>query len=410
MVGLEEVVGRLPDRSCVIVTEHGRVLYAFNEDLPMVPASTQKLVLALAALESLGPDAVFTTRVLARSRPVEGVVDGDIWLVGGGDPVVMTSSYADRFEDQVPFTDAARLADTVVEAGLETVTGAVIGDESRFDALRFVETWPERFRPGEQNQAGPLSALSLNDGFSWWHPDNTANGLNTPASDPAAFAAALFDDLLEDRGVVVRRRSQAGVAPLDATVELARIDSPRLADIVGQMLVTSDNTTAEIMLKNMGAEEQVPGTSATGIAAVARALAAAGQDGTGVVTADGSGLDPGNRVTCRALTSMLEDPVHGSELTGRLAVAGQSGTMRRRLAGSSGEGRVMAKTGTLRDVTSLAGQVETVEGRRLSFALLTNAEPLPDSVKRLHDQVVLDLVAYPSGPDVALLKPLPAGR
>jgi D-alanyl-D-alanine carboxypeptidase/D-alanyl-D-alanine-endopeptidase (penicillin-binding protein 4) len=81
--------------------------------------------------------------------------------------------------------------------------------------------------------------------------------------------------------------------------------------------------------------------------------------------------------------------------------------MRRRLVGSSAEGRARAKTGTLRDVTSLAGQVETIEGRVLSFAVLTNAEPLPDRVKRLHDQVVLKLVAYPSGPDLDLLGPLP---
>ncbi|HJL90379.1 MAG TPA: D-alanyl-D-alanine carboxypeptidase/D-alanyl-D-alanine-endopeptidase [Acidimicrobiales bacterium] len=404
---LRDVVSGLPDSSCVAVTEFGRLIYGFNEVSPLIPASTQKLLLGLAALETMGADHVFTTRVVSRIPPLNGVVDGDVWLVGGGDPVLMTDDYVDRFDDEMAFTNMERLADELVGAGVSSIAGAVIGDESLFDSLRYVESWPERFRPGQQNQAGPLSALSVNDGFSWWHATNTANGLNTPAGDPAAFAAALFDDLLEDRDMVIRRSAQAGVAPLDAAVELASIDSPTLAEIVTQMLVTSDNTTAEVLLKNLGSTVSPPGSSAAGTGVVLTALGAAGHDLSGVMAADGSGLDPANRVTCRILTAVLEDAEHGPELVSGLAVAGRSGTMRRRLVGSSAEGRARAKTGTLRDVTSLAGQVETLEGRILSFAVLTNAEPLPDRVKHLHDQVVLKLVAYPSGPDLDLLVPLP---
>ncbi|MDP7410533.1 MAG: D-alanyl-D-alanine carboxypeptidase/D-alanyl-D-alanine-endopeptidase [Acidimicrobiales bacterium] len=404
---LRDVASGLPDNSCVAVTEFDRLIYGFNEVTPLIPASTQKLLLGLAALESMGANQVFTTRLVSRTPPLNGVVDGDVWLVGGGDPVLMTDGYVNRFDDEMAFTNMEHLADKLVDAGVSSISGAVIGDESRFDSLRYVESWPERFRPGQQNQAGPLSALSVNDGFSWWHAENTANGLNTPAGDPAAFAAAFFDDLLEDRDVAIRRSAQAGIAPLDAVVELASIDSPPLADIVTQMLVTSDNTTAELLLKNLGAIVSPPGSSATGTGVLLTALSAAGHDLSGVVVADGSGLDPANRVTCRILTTVLEDADHGPALVAGLAVAGRSGTMRRRLVGSSAEGRARAKTGTLRDVTSLAGQVETIEGRVLSFAVLTNAEPLPDRVKRLHDQVVLKLVAYPSGPDLDLLGPLP---
>lgn len=403
---LNQVVRDLPDNTCIAVTEYGRLLYGHNEIRPMIPASTQKLILALAALEAMGPEHVFSTRLMARTQPVDGVVDGDIWLVGGGDPVLMTGDYVERFDDAMAFSDLERLAEKVSAAGITTITGAVIGDESHFDSLRYVATWPERFRPGQQNQAGPLSALSVNDGFVWWHAENTANGLNTPAADPAEFAAVFFDDLLEDRDLVIKRSAQSGVAPLDAVVELARLDSPTLADIVTQMLVTSDNTTAELLLKSMGAIAAQPGSSAGGAEVVLGALVSAGLDSVGLVTADGSGLDPSNRVTCQVLTAVLEDAEHGEELVAGLAVAGQSGTMRRRLVGSSAEGRARAKTGTLRDVTSLAGQVETLEGRTLSFAILTNAEPLPDKVKRLHDQVVLNLISYPSGPDLDLLEPL----
>ena len=406
---LDAVVADLPSRTCVAVTEYGRLLYGHNESEPLIPASTQKLLTGVAALELLGPDHVFTTRVVARVAAVDGVVDGDIWLVGGGDPLLMTMGYVGRFDDRMSYTDVGHLAGQMAVAGLTEVTGAVIGDESRFDSLRYVVTWPERFRPGSQNQAGPLSALSVNDGFVWWHAVNTSNGLSTSAADPAAFAAGLFDDLLEAREILIRRPPQSGIAPLDATVELARIDSPPLNEIVAQMLMTSDNTTAELLLKAMGGVASPPGTSQAGAASVMTALKGAGHDLTGVVTADGSGLDSGNRVTCRVLTAMLEDPVHGPDLVDGMAVAGESGTMRGRLAGSSAEGRVRAKTGTLRDVNSLAGQVETLEGRKLSFAVLTNADPLPDRVRRLHDRVVLELVGYPSGPDLRLLEPLAVG-
>ncbi len=403
---LEGVVSGLPNNSCVAVTEHGRLIYGANETAPLVPASTQKLVLALAALEKMGGDRIFSTKLLSRSAPVNGIVDGDVWLVGGGDPLLMTKDYVDRFDDSMAYTDMGLLADQVVDAGISSITGAVIGDESWFDSLRYVDTWPARFRPGQQNQTGPLSALSVNDGFTWWHAENTANGLNTPANDPAAFAAAFFDDLLEDRDMVIKRPAQAGIAPLDAVIELASIDSPPLTDIVNQMLVTSDNTTAELLLKALGAEVGPPGSTVKGTEVVLAALVAAGHDLTGIFAADGSGLDAGNRVTCDILTSLLEDTEHGPSLVSSMAIAGLSGTMRRRLAGSSAEGRTRAKTGTLRDVASLVGQVESIEGRVLTFAVMTNAEPLPSGVKSLHDQVVLNLVTYPSGPDLELLVPL----
>ena len=91
---LDDVVGELPAGSCVSVAEHGRVLYAYRQEDPLVPASAQKLLTALAALEVFGPDHVFTTRVVTRVAPVDGKIEGDIWLVGGGDPLLMTADYA----------------------------------------------------------------------------------------------------------------------------------------------------------------------------------------------------------------------------------------------------------------------------------------------------------------------------
>ena len=407
VAALDHGVADLPPSSCLLVAEEGAALYDHQGTRPLIPASTQKLLTDAAALTVYGPDHVFTTRVVARTSPVGGVLDGDVWLIGSGDPLLMTSAYADRFDDALPYTDIEDLADAVAATGVHTINGAVKGDEGLFDAVRYVETWPERFRPGAQNQTGPLSALSVNDGFVFWDAENTANSLNTPAGDPAEFAAAFFDDLLEARSMRIRRGARAEAAPADAVIELASVDSPRMADIVMQMLRTSDNTTAELLLKAVGAAGETPGSTAGGVVGVQSFLAMDPVDGSGTVTADGSGLDPGNRVTCAVLVGLLDHGELSVDIRNGLATAGDSGTMRNRLTGSSGEGRVAAKTGSLLDVTSLAGVVQTLEGRTLTFAIVSNAEPLPDDLRDLHDRILLDLVAYPTGPPLALLEPLP---
>ncbi|MBT7131730.1 MAG: D-alanyl-D-alanine carboxypeptidase/D-alanyl-D-alanine-endopeptidase [Actinobacteria bacterium] len=404
---LDEAVAELPAGSCLAVNENWETRYAHQADLPLVPASTQKLLTAAAALAVLGPDYVFTTRVMAQSGPVDGVVDGNVWLVGAGDPLLMTADYADRFSTPLPYTDLNLLADQIAAADVDTITGAVVGDESYFDDLRWVATWPERFRAGAQNQSGPLSALSVNDGFSQWDSENTANGLNTAAEDPAAFAAAFFDDLLEDRSLRIYQRASSGLAPEDALVELASIDSPPVAILVAQMLQASDNTTAELLVKALASFSYGHGTTEQGLQEMSDALGEIFLQE--IVAADGSGLDPGNLVTCSLLVELLGDTGgwDATDLRSGLALAGSTGTMRNRLVGSSGEGRVRAKTGTLNDVVSLAGVVETLEGRTLTFALISNADPLPENLRQLHDQIVLDLVAFPVGPPLALLEPFP---
>jgi D-alanyl-D-alanine carboxypeptidase/D-alanyl-D-alanine-endopeptidase (penicillin-binding protein 4) len=148
------------------------------------------------------------------------------------------------------------------------------------------------------------------------------------------------------------------------------------------------------------------GTTVRGLSVLLEALGTAGHPVEGVVPHDGSGLDPDNRLTCGVLTSILDDQNLGSVLVDALPVAGDRGTMKKRFVGTAGEGRVRAKTGTLRGVTSLAGVVDTPGGRRLAFALVSNGE-LPYEIRDLHEEVVLSMLSYPSGPVVDLLSPRP---
>ena len=116
---LDEVVASSPEATCLTVSVGGRTIYEHNPDMALVPASTEKLVTATAALSVLGRDTRFTTRVVAGSEPHDGVVDGDLVLVGGGDPVLATKPYADHFRNQPQIrTSLEELADRVAAAGV----------------------------------------------------------------------------------------------------------------------------------------------------------------------------------------------------------------------------------------------------------------------------------------------------
>ena len=234
-------------------------------------------------------------------------------------------------------------------AGVRTVTGAVVGDERRHDSLRSVPGWPQRYL--DQQTVGPLSALTVNDGFeSYPVPTDPRPLVSSP--DPAANAAAVLTGLLEARGIDVAGEPRSGVAPAAAT-EVAAIEAP-VGEVLRQMLVESDNLTAETLLKELGAGVGDAST-AGGAARVRTTLQEAGFDLDGVAIADGSGLSLDNRLTCEVLVDLLTDPDLSAPLVSRLAVAGESGTLTDRFRGTALEGQLQAKTGSLATVTALGG-------------------------------------------------------
>ena len=377
---LDAVVAAMP-AGCLAVASPDGTVYETDPGAGFVPASAIKVVTAAAALEVLGVDGRLRTSVRVATPPVDGTVDGDLWVVGGGDPVLGTDAWA---QDQRPalYTSLDALADGVVAAGVRRVAGNVVGDESRYDALRTVESWPARFVA--DGEVGPLSALSVNDGFRVWaHPGGV------PFEDPAAGAAELFVGLLRARGVEVTGGATAGAAP--AGPELAAVESPPVGDLVEAMLLDSDNGTAELLVKELGVQRGDGGSTAAGVAAVAGVLEASGISVGGSVIADGSGLSDADRVTCELLVSVLL--AHRDALAPRLAVAGESGTLARRLVGTPAAGRVRAKTGSLHGVTAIAGYVEPTAGDVLTFAFVVNGLPEDSPLATpLQDSLVLALV------------------
>ena len=396
-----------PTQSCLVVSQNGEEIFAEQPTLPLVPASAQKLVTAFGVYRILEADRIYSTRLVTDAEVTDGIVDGDVWLVGGGDPLLATTDYVDRYEVPQILTDLEVLADAVVAAGIIEITGAVVGDESRYDDVRYLgeEIWPLRFV--EQNQTGPLSALTVNDGFERFDPENSASSLSIAAADPARFAAAYFDDLLEARDIVIRRSARVEPAPEGAADLVPPLASATVGAITNQMLSISDNMAAELLLKEVGLAVDGSGSTAAGVRAVRAALADAGLPIAEVGVADGSGLSLSNRATCRMLVELLESSIDTPLYEG-LAVAGESGTLRERLVGTPAEGRVIAKTGRLNTVGALAGVATARDGTEFTFAWIGNTTdfyPLEDMVD-VQDRLAIELVEYPEGPSVDVLSPI----
>ena len=397
---VDPVLAQAPPDTCLQVREGANALVSQREGDPVVPASNLKLVTAAAALDVLDPDARFTTRFATDGAPTDGtVVRGNLYMIGGGDPLLSTSGYLAQLPNgEQSSTDMDVVADQIAATGIREITGSVVGDESRYDDVRTVDAWPERFIA--QGQVAPLSALLVDDTWS------AGAG---PGGDPATHAASVLTDLLEERGIEVAGAPSSGVAPSDAAV-LTEVDSLTVAEIVDEALRFSDNTTVELLVKEMGLQSSGTGSTEAGLTAMREWLAASGLPADGVVLDDGSGLSEENRVTCALLTGLLQDDGADGVIAAGLARPGEPGTLDDKLLAEDLRGRVRAKTGTLRPVTALSGWLRTVPERDLGFSFIINRPDgqVTEADGALQQDLLTAMLTYPQTPDPAQLAPLAA--
>lgn len=405
--------------ACVVVDQGSGTLYSLNPTQELIPASNLKLLTSTAVLDVLGPDHRLTTTVESAGAPRGGVLRGNLYLVGGGDPYLRTTAYNSRllFPDPT-YTSLDHLAELVRAAGVSSVTGSVVGDASRYDSLIGVATWKPIYLT--EGDVGPLSALEVNDGSP--PPAGLPGSPPAPAGPPATatpppappeptlYAAQTFTEALEAAGVKVAGPAATGRAPAGA-LTVAKVDSAPSSTVVDQMLRVSDDTAAELLTKELGRHETGEGTTAAGAAAIAKDLAADGLPAGQATLLDGSGLDRGDRATCSLVTAVLERAGTTGVIAAGLPVAGRTGTLSDRMTGTVAAGRLHAKTGTLDGVTSLSGfsdprpSAPTPElGTPVYFSIIINGM---DSglAAQLADRLGVAIATYPDAVPLSVLEP-----
>ncbi len=303
---VNQIIQQTPsEQVCLAVRNGDRILGNPTEvDGGLVPASNQKLLTTYTALGVLGAEFTFTTRVAGTSEPVDGVLDGDLYLIGDGDPFLVTDDWLSQYEeiDGRSHTRLEALADQVAATGLTSISGSVIGDESRYDSVRY-GPWDSRLIT--QKQSGPMSALTVNEGFVDW-PETFRDSFRprSATEDPPVNAASVFAQLLREREIAIGAGPQAGVAPPGA-FELASVQSPPLLDTITHINSYSSNIGAELLLKRIGLATRGIGTTEAGAAGMTEHLTEQGIPMEDVQVFDGSGLAETDRLTCAAVSAIL---------------------------------------------------------------------------------------------------------
>jgi D-alanyl-D-alanine carboxypeptidase/D-alanyl-D-alanine-endopeptidase (penicillin-binding protein 4) len=356
----------------VVDVETGKLVFRRNAWRRLIPASNEKLFTSAGALVKLGPGFRFTTTVVGTGQLVGRTWRGDLFVVGSGDPTLTRG-------------DLVALARRLHRAGIRRVSGRIFGDETLFDRVRYGPRWETRFYGIE---SPPLSGLTV---------DRNVGPTGHVLPNPAGYAARTLRKALTVQGVAVRRKPGTRKAPPTARV-LVSIASPPLWKIVRYMDQWSDNFTAEMLVKAVGAYAGGGGTTKAGIAVEREVLAdLIGAEATLLALVDGSGLSRANRATATSLARLLaaaaSDATLGPALDGALAVAGVNGTLARRPIGPTGVSRVRAKTGTLNGVSSLSGYVTArATGRRYAFSILMNGRGLSSwQAHTAQDRIVASL-------------------
>lgn len=338
----------------MVLTDTGAEVAGRDADTPLAPASTMKLLTGIAALDLLGADHRFTTRVVRPSKR-------RLVLVGGGDPLLTDKASTSAAKA----ASLEALADTTAAALTASgVTKVRLGyDANLFSGPDYSPGWNPRWR----GYLARVSPLLVDEGrFNPWQSD----------PEPSLTAAKAFARWLRAAGITV-----TGVAAMTApasAAEVASVQSAPLGTILGRTLRLSDNLAAEVIARHVAIASGQE-ASFTGEASAVKAwLVRHGLWDDGMRLVDGSGLAKRSRVTpsvlARVVATSLTTPALGG-LTAGLPVAGRSGTLKTRFndpVERIGRGNVHAKTGTLQGVGALAGYLTTKDGRRLVFAEIGN--------------------------------------
>jgi serine-type D-Ala-D-Ala carboxypeptidase/endopeptidase (penicillin-binding protein 4) len=358
----------------VIDASDDQVLFSRKARRARILASNSKLFTTATALARFAPEDRLHTTAWSTDDVSDGVSQG-LYLRGGGDPTLSGGGLA-------------KLADGVRAAGVTTVQGPVVYDDSFLDHLAGI---PQHGIRAER--IGTLSGLTVDGGSP---------------GDPAKSAARRFQDALRTDGVSIGNSVTPGVVPPVAN-QVGDFGSPTMADLIQDTNVPSNNFFAEMLLKDIGGEFGGAGSTAAGISVVKRFAAERGARFNGE---NGSGLSRRNKASPASVVKLLDSMIEVDENTPpdtqaeqrgqrdawieSLAVAGRSGTLAHRMRRTAARSRCHAKTGTLNGVSALSGycfQGAEDADHAVVFSLLMNRVDV-DRARLVQDRMAALLARY----------------
>jgi D-alanyl-D-alanine carboxypeptidase/D-alanyl-D-alanine-endopeptidase (penicillin-binding protein 4) len=355
-------LGGDPNGGYLVLDATGQPLGASNADVARVPASTVKLVTAAAALATLGAGFRFSTELVAHGAIRDGVLDGTLTLVGGGDPVLSTAD----------LDDAVAL---LARRGVRRIHGDLVIDATAFTAPEYNAGWSREDR--SRAYAAGTSAISIDEG--------TLGGVSV--RDQQTYAGLLLRRLLYAHGISVDGATRHERSPGGTVVW--RHASPPLSTLTRTMLVESDNHIAEQILRETGLAASGAGSESAGIARLRSYLVERDVPTAGLRLSDGSGLSLDNRMTPRTLATLLwriEGTPEGAQIEADLPHIGTSDDL-------------IAKTGQVGTARGLSGYLERGPQAPLSFAALGASPPdtQPQALPTTQAQFI-DALANSAGP------------
>ena len=352
--GFGEIVSRAPDRL-------------------LMPASNQKLWTAAGIHLSLPPDFTFRTELMTTGTLRDGVLSGDLYVIGGGDPTLTTTGSH----------SLDSLAAEIKARGIDRIAGRVIIDESRYDVTRTPGGW----EPWQLDFVGPLSAFMVD-----WN--NVRKELEF-MSDPTRANAQRFVERLAKAKVEVTGGVAVATVTADAT-PLFAVDSWPLPKLLTHMLSESDNMMAESFVREIGRRRTGVASTKEGLAAIDELITNSMCLSKEGINDDGSGVSHYSVHSARYWRHLLEAiraQPWGAQFESELAISGKTGTMASRLNTPAMVGRVHAKTGTVRGGRALSGYATTVGGRAVVFSIIGNGDDTKLTTKVM-DELVETIVSY----------------
>ncbi|HEV3054045.1 MAG TPA: D-alanyl-D-alanine carboxypeptidase [Solirubrobacteraceae bacterium] len=355
-----------------------RQLYALRAGVKRPPASVEKLFTTVALLNDLGPSARLRTGVYGTGHlGAGGVWHGNLYLRGGGDPTFGDGTF-NRIWEQGYGPTASQLALQLAHHGIQRVTGQLIGDASLFDALRGPPS--SNYQPDIPDLGGQLSALTFDHGATLAAAVTRNTGPVTtphrtaPPLTPGALAARELALTLKSLHVAVTASTRTATTPARAH-RLATVSSPPISVMLRLMDVPSDDFFAEMLTKQLGVKVMGSGTTKSGAYVISSALRSYHLHPQIV---DGSGLsrrDLASPLEVVDLLRYIDHTVTGATLAASLPTVGVSGTTRTIAVHTAAAGRCVGKTGTLDNVSNLAGYCHARGRQLVAYALFVDGPP-----------------------------------